>query len=87
MQFGQVPVQYLPEPVVNDTRAVTIPPRGAEALAPVPGARGGEPVPIGTRPGEGAPVPIPEPARSEPPWLWIGVVIALLWHATRGRRS
>lgn len=80
MQFGQVPIQYMPEPAVNDTRAITIAPRGAEAIAPFPGQRGGEPMEVITAPGEPAAAP-PEPERMIAPvnWLvWGGLLLVLM---------
>lgn len=34
MQIGQVPIQFVPEPVVNDTRAITMEADTAEILTP-----------------------------------------------------
>lgn len=80
MQFGQVPIQYMPEPQVNDTRAVTIAPRGAEAIAPFPGQRGGEPMEVITRPGEAVTVETETESMAAPTnWLlWGGLLLVLM---------
>lgn len=83
MQFGQVPIQYVPDAVINDTRALTMAPRGTEALAPAAGTRGGEPVPIGVRPGEAAPVPLSAPSAPGLNWAVVGGVFLFLWMVAR----
>lgn len=76
MQIGQVPVMFSPDPVINDTRSVTMDAETGDVIAP------------SLRPGEAIPEPVQVSATPEiaGTWALVGVAAAVLWLMTRRRR-
>ena len=72
MQIGQVPTMFVPEPVVNDTRAITVEAETNDIITP-------------SRPGEAPPVVVVDEGPAVAPWVWIAVGVGLLWFMRRPR--
>lgn len=69
MQIGQVPIQFIPEAPVNDTRSVTMEANVTDSL--IPSLAPFAPEPVAVAPGP----PIP--------WLAIGGLLLVVWFMAR----